>query len=94
MSCVPNEQFEITVVPGAPIPANTQFTLEIKPTVGAALSIVKSTPASNPDSEHTRLTFPFLKDLQRLLDKRSLLTGFSRFDITTFALNRIEKDSR
>jgi archaeal flagellin FlaB len=40
------EQFEITAMPTNPILKNDQFALEIKPAIGAALSITRTAPAS------------------------------------------------
>ena len=40
------EQFQITAKPSAAIQKNDQFTLEIKPAIGAALSITRTAPAS------------------------------------------------
>jgi flagellin FlaB len=40
----PNEQFDISCDVGG-IPANSQFTIEVRPAVGAAFSIVKTIPA-------------------------------------------------
>jgi len=40
------EQFDITATPTVPIPKDTQFSLEIKPSVGAAFTITRTTPPS------------------------------------------------
>nr|WP_320161031.1 archaellin/type IV pilin N-terminal domain-containing protein [uncultured Methanoregula sp.] len=40
------EQFDITAMPTNPILKNDQFSLEIKPAIGAALSISRTAPAS------------------------------------------------
>jgi flagellin FlaB len=40
----PGEQFEITAMPTNPIYANDKFTIEVKPSVGAAFDITRSAP--------------------------------------------------
>jgi archaeal flagellin FlaB len=40
------EQFDISAMPPSPIMKNDQFSLEIKPAIGAALSISRTAPAS------------------------------------------------
>ena len=40
------EQFQITAKPSAAVQKNDQFTIEIKPAIGAALSITRTAPAS------------------------------------------------
>jgi len=40
------EQFEISTRPTNPIPKDDQFSIEIKPAIGAAFSIVRNAPAS------------------------------------------------
>ncbi|MFA4877766.1 MAG: archaellin/type IV pilin N-terminal domain-containing protein [Methanoregula sp.] len=40
------EQFDIVVKPTNSLPKNDQFTLDVKPSIGAALSITRTTPAS------------------------------------------------
>lgn len=42
----PNEQFQISCEPTNPIVANDQFTIEIRPAVGAAFSITRTAPAA------------------------------------------------
>jgi len=43
------EQFIIKVMPGTPIDINTEFTLEVKPSVGATLGLVRNTPPQIDD---------------------------------------------
>jgi flagellin FlaB len=42
----PNEQFQISCEPSGQIPANDVFTIEVRPSVGAAFSITRTAPAA------------------------------------------------
>jgi len=42
----PNEQFQVSCQPTNPIPANDVFTIEVRPSVGAAFSISRTAPAA------------------------------------------------
>ncbi|HVP96168.1 archaellin/type IV pilin N-terminal domain-containing protein [Methanoregula sp.] len=42
----PDEQFQISCQPTNPIPSNDVFTIEVRPSVGAAFSITRTAPAA------------------------------------------------
>jgi|SRR5208283_2980818 len=42
----PDEQFQVSCQPPTPIPANDVFTIEVRPSVGAAFSITRTAPAA------------------------------------------------